>query len=155
MDARSTTIPATDSFPEKWYIIDASGHILGRLAARVATLLKGKHLPSYTPHLDPKVHVIVTNADKVLVTGDKLIEKTYKWHTRYRTGVKEESLRHLLDRKPEEVIRRAVHGMLPKNRLGRTMDKHLRVYASGQYDNQHVAQKPEALELRTRTAKTR
>ncbi len=150
MNARGTTMARPAELQEKWYIVDASGQVVGRLAARIAALIKGKRQANYTPHVNPKVHVIVTNADKVLFSGDKETTKIYRWHTKYRTGLKEETAKHLLERKPTEVIRRAVHGMLPKDSLGRTMNRSLRIYASGEYTGQHDAQKPEALTLKTR-----
>jgi large subunit ribosomal protein L13 len=150
MNARLTTMAKPETTQEKWYIVDASGQVVGRLAARIATLVKGKRLVNYTPHVDPKVHVIITNADKVVFSGDKMATKTYKWHSRFRTGLKEESAEHLLDRRPEEVIRRAIHGMLPKNRLGSQMNRHLRIYSSGEYTGQHDAQQPEPLVIKTR-----
>jgi len=150
MNARGTTIARADDLREKWYIVDASGQVVGRFATRVATLIKGKREANYTPHVNPKVHVIVTNADKVVFSGDKLTTKTYKWHTKYRTGLKEESAGHMLERKPEEILRRAIHGMLPKNRLGSVMNRNIRIYSSGQYTGQHDAQQPEALTIKTR-----
>lgn len=135
---------------EKWYIVDAEGQVVGRLASRVASLIKGKRSADYTPHVNPRIHVIVTNADKAVFTSDKLTTKIYYHHTRFRTGIKAETAGHLLERKPEEVLRRAIHGMLPKNRLGKQMDKHVRIFASGQYNGQHAAQKPETITIETR-----
>ena len=109
----------------RWWVVDASGQTLGRLATRVATLLEGKHKPTYSPHLDSGDHVVVLNAGKVRVTGDKLVQKRYYRHSNYPGGLKEESLEALLARKPELVIERAVKGMLPQNRLGRAMIRKL------------------------------
>lgn len=150
MNARGTTIARAEDLREKWYIVDAAGQVVGRFATRVASLIKGKRTANYTPHVNPKVHVIITNADKAIFSGNKMETKTYRWHSRFRTGLKEESAQHLLERKPEEILRRAVHGMLPKNRLGSVMDKNLRIYSSGQYTGQHDAQQPEVLAIKTR-----
>lgn len=151
MKAQTSTLPKDHEIKEKWYIIDAEGLILGRVAARIAALLRGKTLPTYTPHLDPKIHVIVTNADKIVLTGDKATTKVYQWHTRYRTGLKTATPEKILaGKKPEDVLRKAVHGMLPKNRLGRALDRHVRLYKAGEYTGQHAAQQPETLVLRTR-----
>ncbi len=128
-----------------WWVVDASDQILGRLATRIATLLEGKHKPIYSPHLDTGDHVVVINAAKVKVTGDKLAQKRYYRHSNYPGGLKEESLQALMARKPEMVIERAVKGMLPQNRLGRAMVKKLKVYPGA--DHPHQAQQPTAAEL--------
>lgn len=128
-----------------WWLVDATDQTLGRLATRIATLLEGKHKPTYSPHLDTGDHVVVVNAGKVRVTGDKLIQKRYYRHSGYPGGLKEESLQALLARKPELVIERAVRGMLPHNRLGRAMFRKLRVYAGENHP--HQAQQPQAAEL--------
>lgn len=153
MKAQSCTLRNPAEIEEKWYIVNAEGAVLGRLATRVAKLLRGKLDPAYAPHQDPKIHVVITNADKVLLTGNKLKDKIYYHHSGWRTGIKSISAEHLLEKKPEEVLRKAIHGMLPKTKLGRKMQKHLRIYASGQYDGQHDAQKPETLEIKTRQPK--
>lgn len=129
----------------KWYVVDAQGKILGRLAARIATVLRGKHKPDYTPHVDGGDYVIVVNAAKIRVTGKKLDQKLYRHHTLHPGGLKTETLRSLLSRRPEEVIRRAVWGMLPHNPMGRRQIKKLKVYAGP--DHPHQAQKPEPLNV--------
>ena len=128
-----------------WWVVDATDQTLGRLATRIATLLEGKHKPLYSPHLDTGDHVVVINALKIKVTGNKLGQKRYYRHSNYPGGLKEESLQALMARKPEAVIERAVKGMLPQNRLGRAMFKKLRVYRGA--DHPHQAQSPTAAEL--------
>jgi large subunit ribosomal protein L13 len=129
----------------QWWVVDASDQTLGRLATRIATLLEGKHKPTYSPHIDTGDHVVVVNAGRVKVTGNKLLQKRYYRHSGYPGGLKEESLQALMARKPEMVIERAVKGMLPQNRLGRAMFKKLKVY--GGPDHPHQAQQPQAAEL--------
>jgi large subunit ribosomal protein L13 len=121
-----------------WWLIDATDQPLGRLATRVATLLSGKHKPTWSPHLDTGDHVIVVNAARIKVTGNKLSQKRYYRHSNYPGGLREESLEDLLARKPERVIEAAVKGMLPSNRLGNAMFRKLRVYAGA--DHPHQAQ---------------
>lgn len=128
-----------------WWLVDASGQTLGRLATRIATLLEGKHKPTYSPHIDVGDHVVVVNAGQVKVSGNKLVQKRYYRHSNYPGGLKEESLETLLARKPELVIERAVKGMLPQNRIGRAMFKKLKVYSGA--DHPHQAQQPAAYEL--------
>jgi large subunit ribosomal protein L13 len=128
-----------------WWVVDATGQTLGRLATRIATLLEGKHKPIYSPHLDTGDHVVVLNAAKIRVTGDKLRQKSYFRHSNYPGGLKEESLGALLERKPELVIERAVKGMLPQNRLGRAMIKKMKVYRGAEHP--HQAQQPATVEL--------
>lgn len=128
-----------------WWVVDATDQTLGRLATRIATLLEGKHKPIYSPHLDTGDHVVVLNAARIKVTGDKLIQKRYYRHSNYPGGLKEESLGRLLERKPELVIERAVKGMLPRNRLGRAMIKKMKVYSGAEHP--HQAQQPTAAEL--------
>ena len=128
----------------KWYV-DASGKPLGRLASEVAKILRGKHKPIYTPHVDTGDHVIVINASKVVLTGDKLNQKMHRRHSGYPGGLKEISYKHLMQKFPERAIELAVKGMLPKNSLGRAMYKKLKVYAGSEHS--HQAQKPEVLEL--------
>ena len=128
-----------------WYVVDAEGQTLGRLASKIAPILRGKHKPIYTPHLDCGDFVIVINADKVRVTGRKLDQKIYYRHSGYPGGLKSITLREQLNRHPERVIEAAVRGMLPKNKLGRRMFKKLKVYASATHP--HEAQKPKPLEL--------
>jgi large subunit ribosomal protein L13 len=126
-----------------WRVVDADGATLGRLATQIAALLRGKHKATFSPHLDTGDPVIVVNAAKIRVTGNKLLAKTYVRHSGYPGGLRSETLEGLLARRPEEVIRRAVRGMLPQNRLGEQMIRKLHVYASG--DHPHAAQKPQAL----------
>ena len=128
-----------------WHVIDAAGRPLGRVATEVASLLKGKHKPTYEPHLDDGDFVIVINADKVAVTGKRLEQKRYYRHSLYIGGLKEISLRDQLQQHPERVIESAVRGMLPKNALGRKMFKKLKVYAGGEHP--HAAQLPQPYEL--------
>jgi large subunit ribosomal protein L13 len=130
----------------EWYVVDATGQTLGRLASRVATVLRGKHKPIYSPSVDAGDHVIVINADKIHVTGRKLDQKIYYRYSGYPGGLKETTLRNMLDKRPTRVIRLAVRGMLPKNRLGRQMLKKLKIYAGP--DHPHAAQQPKPLVLR-------
>jgi len=125
----------------KWYVIDAEGKTLGRLASEVASILRGKKKPIYTPHVDTGDYVIIVNADKIVVTGNKMKQKVYKRHTGYPGGLKEITLEKLLAKKPEEVLKHAIKGMLPKGRLGRQMFTKLKVYAGPEHN--HQAQKPE------------
>ncbi len=129
----------------KWHLVDAEGKTLGRLAARVASLLRGKHKPTFTPHVDTGDHVVIINAEKIRLTGDKLRTKTYISHTGYPGGLKSETAEHLLARRPTELLTRAIRGMLPKNSLGRHMAKKLRVYAGPEHP--HRAQRPSPLAL--------
>jgi len=135
----------TADIKHEWYVVDAQGLTLGRLAARIAPILKGKHKPTYTPHLDGGDFVIVVNADKLRVTGRKLDQKLYHRHSGYPGGLSTINLRDQLARHPERVLELAVRGMLPKNRLGRRMFKKLKVYAGGSHP--HQAQQPKPLEL--------
>jgi large subunit ribosomal protein L13 len=128
-----------------WYVVDAEGQTLGRLASRIATILKGKHKPIYTPHLDCGDFVIVLNADKVRVTGRKMDQKFYYRYSGYPGGLSQISLRDQLARHPERVLQAAIRGMLPKNKLGRKMIKKLKVYAGDEHP--HQAQQPKPLEL--------
>lgn len=133
--------PAT--IDRKWYVVDAEGQTLGRLASEVAKVLRGKNKPIYTPHMDCGDYVIVINADKIVVSGKKLDQKIYYHHSDYVGGMKEQTLREKLAKKPEEVIELAVKGMLPKGPLGRQMYTKLYVYAGNEHC--HAAQKPEVL----------
>jgi large subunit ribosomal protein L13 len=128
-----------------WYVIDAQGQTLGRLATRVATVLRGKHKPNYTPHVDCGDYVIVVNAEKVHVTGQKMSQKKYYRHSGYPGGLKQVTLRDQLQKFPNRVIEAAVRGMLPKNRLGRRMFKKLKVYTGAAHP--HEAQQPKSMEL--------
>lgn len=132
----------------KWYVVDATGHTLGRLASEIANVLRGKKKPIYTPHIDTGDYVIVINADKIKVTGKKLEQKIYYNHSSYVGGMKETTLKDMLARKPEYVINHAVKGMLPKGPLGRQMLRKLHVYVGAEH--LHEAQKPEVLEIRER-----
>ncbi len=129
----------------KWYVVDAEGKTLGRLASQIASILRGKNKPIYTPHVDTGDFVIVLNAGKVVLTGKKLDQKVYRRHSMYPGGLKETPYRRLLAEKPEMVIYNAVKGMLPHNSLGRKMLKRLKVYAGNVHN--HEAQQPEVLEL--------
>ncbi len=135
-----TFVPKVDDVQRRWLVVDADGIALGRLATRVATILRGKHKPMFTPHLDLGDHVIVINAGKVKLTGNKLDNKMYYRHSGFPGGLKTRSYREMMARKPEFLIEKAVRGMLPKNRLGRAMAKKLRVYAGSEHP--HQAQKP-------------
>lgn len=143
----ATPIPTESEIESdrKWYVVDADGKVLGRLATRVATVLRGKHKPTYTPHLDVGDHVIVLNAEKVQVTGRKRTDKLYRWHTGYIGGLREVRFEDMVRTHPERVIEWAVQGMLPKNRLGRAMAKKLKVYRGREHP--HAAQQPTALEI--------
>ena len=132
----------------KWYVVDATGHTLGRLASEVANVLRGKTKPIYTPHIDTGDYVIIVNAEKIKVTGKKLDQKIYYNHSDYVGGMKETKLKDMLAKKPEYVINHAVKGMLPKGSLGRQMMKKLHVYAGAEHV--HEAQKPEVLEIKER-----
>ena len=129
----------------KWYVVDAEGKTLGRLASEVANVLRGKNKPTYTPHIDTGDYVIVVNAEKIQVTGKKLDQKIYYHHSEYVGGMKEATLREMMQKKPEFVITHAVKGMLPKGPLGRQMLKKLHVYAGPEHN--HAAQKPETLDI--------
>ena len=128
----------------KWYLVDANGCVLGRLASFVATRLRGKHKPLYTPHVDTGDHIIVINADRIALTGKKWDEKLYYRHSGYIGGLKSITAKELLKKRPEDLVMHAVRGMLPKNRLGRKMLKKLKVYAGSEHP--HVAQRPEILQ---------
>ncbi|HID33839.1 MAG TPA: 50S ribosomal protein L13 [Anaerolineae bacterium] len=142
---RKTYSAKPEEIERTWYVVDAEGKTLGRLAAEIAKILRGKHKPIYTPHVDTGDYVIVVNADKVRVTGNRLDQKIYYRHSGYIGGLKAVPLRRMLETHPERVIEHAVKGMLPKNRLGRKMYKKLKVYALP--DHPHQAQKPQPLEL--------
>ena len=129
----------------KWYVVDAEGKTLGRLASEVAKVLRGKNKPTFTPHIDTGDYVIVVNAEKIQVTGKKLDQKIYYHHSEYVGGMKEATLREMMQKKPEFVITHAVKGMLPKGPLGRQMLKKLHVYAGPEHN--HAAQKPETLDI--------
>ena len=136
--------PAT--IERKWYVVDAADQTLGRLTSQVAAILRGKNKPTFTPNVDTGDYVIVINADKIKVTGKKMDQKIYYSHSDYVGGMKETTLREMMNKKPEKVIELAVKGMLPKGPLGRSMIKKLHVYAGPEHN--HAAQKPEVLELK-------
>ena len=129
----------------KWYVVDATGIPLGRLASKVAAVLRGKNKPTFTPNVDTGDNIIVINTDKVVLTGKKLDQKKYIYHTGYVGGLKETSYRKMIETKSDVVVYEAVKGMLPKNSLGRTMIKKLKVFKSGEHN--HQAQKPEMLKI--------
>ncbi|TML30776.1 MAG: 50S ribosomal protein L13 [Actinobacteria bacterium] len=140
------TYVATPADRERnWFVVDAAGKTLGRLATQLADQLRGKGKPTYTPHVDTGDFVVVVNAEKIRVTGDKLAAKRYYRHSGYPGGLRSRTLGEMLERRPEEVIRRAVRGMLPRNRLGRKQLTKLKVYAGP--DHPHAAQKPQPLEI--------
>ena len=141
----STFMAKPADIQRKWYVIDAAGKPLGRVATVAATILRGKHTPEYTPHVDCGDHVIIINAAQVVLTGNKLDEKMYRRHSGYIGGLKEVPYRRLMEKDPEFVMTKAVKGMLPDNTIGRNSIKRLRVYAGDQHE--HAAQKPEAYEL--------
>ena len=140
-----TCLPKVKDVQKKWYVVDAAGKTLGRLASQIAAILRGKHKPTYTPHMDMGDNVIVVNAEKIQVTGRKFSQKMYYRHSGYPGGIKETSFSDMIKSKPERVIIIAVKGMLPHNRLGRKILKHLKVYRGPEHD--HEAQQPEKLEL--------
>jgi large subunit ribosomal protein L13 len=141
-----TYVTKNEDVQREWYLVDATGQTLGRLATQVACILRGKHKPTYSPSVDTGDFVVVVNAEKVRVTGHKLDQKIYYRYTGYPGGLKEITLRNLLQKHPTRVIEHAVRGMLPKNRLGRRMFKKLKVYAGPGHP--HAAQQPKPLELR-------
>jgi large subunit ribosomal protein L13 len=143
MTTTKTYTPSEDAIEHRWFVVDASGHTLGRLASRVARVLEGKHKPTYATHLDSGDHVVVVNAAKITVTRDKLSSKVYTRHSGYPHGLRQETLGQLMVRAPEEAIRRAVKGMLPRNRLGAQQLRKLKIYAGP--DHPHRAQVPEPL----------
>jgi len=136
-----TFIPKKDEIEQKWWLVNAEGRILGRMATEVADLIRGKRKPQFTSHLDTGDFVVVINAEKIKVTGRKLDQKKYYTHSLYPGGIKEETLKDLLDRKPEEVIKKAVWGMVPKGKLGRALYKKLKVYRGPSHP--HEAQNPQ------------
>jgi len=140
-----TYIPKPQDIRRDWVVVDAEDKILGRLASQIAMRLRGKHKPDYTPHLDNGDFVVVVNAERIKVTGKKMTDKIYQRHTGNMGGLRETPLKDMLARKPEDVILLAVKGMLPKNRLGRSLIKKLKVYAGPEHP--HSAQQPAALEI--------
>lgn len=135
-----TASAKVEELKETWYCVDASGKVLGKLASDIATVLRGKHMPNFTPHCNMKTHVVVLNVEKVHLSGNKLVDKKYYTHSQWRGGLREASAGKLLDEKPEELVRRAVWGMLPKGSLGKATMTRLRIYSGS--DHPHAAQKP-------------
>jgi large subunit ribosomal protein L13 len=144
----STYIPSSHDITRKWFLVDASGKTLGRLATEAASTLSGKKNPKYTPFIDTGDHVIVINAEKVVLTGLKGQSKVYRRYTGFPGGLREESIVRLMERRPEKIVEQAIKGMLPKNKLGRQMGTKLKVYRGDKHP--HEAQKPEVLELAAR-----
>lgn len=140
---KNTYMQRKEDVVRDWYVIDAEGMTLGRLATKVATVLRGKHKPTYTPHIDGGDNVIIVNAEKVNLTGNKLDDKIYYNHSGYTGGLRERTAREMIEKYPVEMIERAVKGMLPKGRLGRQMYKKLFVYAGNEHP--HAAQKPKEM----------
>lgn len=143
---RTTYMAKPGEVERKWYIVDAQGQTLGRLASEVASIIRGKHKPQFTPHVDTGDFVIVINAEKIVLSGNKLQDKKYYSHSGYTGGLKVTSAQEMLNKRPERMLERAIHGMLPKNRLGNAMKLKLKVYAGS--DHPHQAQQPEVWELR-------
>ncbi|SFF00295.1 50S ribosomal protein L13 [Alteribacillus iranensis] len=143
---RTTYMAKPSEIERKWFVIDAEGQTLGRLSSEVAALLRGKHKPQYTPHIDTGDNVIIINAEKIKLTGNKLQDKMYYRHSHYAGGLKETRASEMLAKKPEQIIELAVKGMLPKGSLGRKQAKKLHVYAGSEHKQQ--AQQPEKYELR-------
>ncbi len=141
----STYSPKPGDIEDKWFIIDAEGQVLGRLASETAKLLRGKHKPQFTPHVNCGDHVVVINADKVKVTGKKALQKLYRRHTGWPGGLRTLVYRDLQEKFPERIIHLAVKGMLPKTKLGRAMHKKLRVYVGSEHP--HESQKPETIQI--------
>jgi large subunit ribosomal protein L13 len=140
-----TYVATPETRQRDWYVVDAEGKTLGRLATRIADALRGKRKPEYTPHIDTGDFVVVVNAEKIVVTGKKLQDKRYYRHSGYPGGLRSRTLAEMLERRPEEVIRKAVKGMLPRNRLARAQITKLKVYAGP--DHPHAAQQPKPLEI--------
>jgi large subunit ribosomal protein L13 len=140
-----TYVTKAEEVERTWYVVDADGQTLGRLASRIATILRGKHKPTYSPSVDAGDYVVVINADKIHVTGRRMEQKKYYHHSGYMGGLTEITLARQLETRPNRVLEAAVRGMLPKNRLGRKMIKKLKIYAGGTHP--HLAQQPQPLEL--------
>ncbi|MFB9972408.1 50S ribosomal protein L13 [Allobacillus sp. SKP2-8] len=143
---RTTFMANENNVERKWYVVDAEGQTLGRLSTEVAGLLRGKHKPTYTPHVDTGDHVIIVNADKIHLTGNKLDDKIYYRHSNHPGGLKSRTANEMRTKYPEQMLEIAVKGMLPKNKLGRKMIKKLHVYRGAEH--KHQAQQPEVYELR-------
>ncbi len=147
-----TYSPRADEIERAWHVVDAEGLTLGRMSTEVARVLRGKHKPTYTPHLDTGDHVVIINADKVVLTADKAAAKQVYRHTGYPGGIRSTTYATLLADKPEQAVRRTIRGMLPKNRLGRQMLKKLKVYAGPTHP--HAAQRPQPLDLEDARARS-
>jgi large subunit ribosomal protein L13 len=143
----STFMAKPATITRRWLVIDATNHVVGRLAVHIANILRGKHRPEYTPHIDTGEFVIVVNAEKVRFTGKKLQTKTYHWYTRYPGGLKEATAKEWLDKHPERILMQAVKRMVPRNRLGRAMMTKLKIYKGPQHP--HQAQQPVELKIET------
>ena len=143
---RTTYMAKASDVERKWYVVDAEGQTLGRLASQIASILRGKHKPTYTPHVDTGDHVIIINASKIELTGKKLTDKIYYRHSMHPGGLKTRTALEMRTNYPEKMLEQAIKGMLPKGSLGRQMGKKLNVYAGAEHP--HQAQKPEVLELR-------
>lgn len=141
-----TFMAKAEEVKRKWYVVDAEGKPLGRLASEVAKILRGKNKPTFTPHVDTGDHVIVLNAEKVVLTGNKLDQKVYRHHTGWPGGLKEVKYRQFMATRPEKAVELAIKGMLPKNSLGRAMFRKLKVYKGPEHE--HQAQQPEVLEIK-------
>ena len=141
----TTYSPKASEIDRNWLIIDADGLVLGRLATEVASILRGKHKPTYAPHIDTGDHVVIINCDKIVLTAGKAEKKKVFRHSGYPGGIKEQTFADLMEKKPEDAVRNTVRGMLPKNRLGRAQLKKLKVYAGPNHP--HAAQQPQVLEL--------
>lgn len=146
MLTKTTAIAKPEQIDRKWYLVDAEGLTLGRMATQVASVLRGKNKPCFTPHIDTGDYVIIINADKIVLTGKKAEQKMYYRHSGYPGGFKSTQYKVLLEKKPEFVVEKAIKGMLPKNTLGRQMFKKLKVYAGSEHP--HAAQKPEKMEIK-------
>ncbi len=142
---QKTYIPKKDDIKEKWYLVDAEGKVLGRVATKIANILRGKHRPDYTPHLDLKDYIVVINADKIKLTGNKWQDKMYHHHSGYPGGIKSISAEKLHQKKPTELLKLAVWGMLPHNKLGRQKMTQLRLFAGTEH--KHQAQNPEPIKI--------
>ena len=140
-----TVVPKVEPDKRKWYVVDAEDEVLGRLASQVAMILRGKTKPQFTPHVDTGDFVVAINAHKLVLTGNKLEQKRYYRHSGYPGGIRSLSAQEMMDRKPDDVLRKAVKGMLPKNTLGTKLLKKLKIYASGEHP--HGAQQPKAVEI--------
>ena len=143
----STFMAKANQVPQRWFVIDGADQVVGRLAVQIATILRGKHRPEYTPHVDTGEFVIVINAEKVRFTGKKLQTKTYQWYTHFPGGLKEVSALHLLETRPERILREAVRRMVPRNRLGRQQLSKLKIYAGPSHP--HQAQQPQKLDIQS------